>query len=330
MSSTGANANSTHTSYGISSTISNTGTSENDLAGSFVANGSGTTSVNTAGYFSASGATTNYAIIAAAGNVGIGTTTPTEALTLAANSNFGTYLGTPGTPTATGSNTGGSLATATYFYKITALDSQGNQTAASAESNPGGTVSSGSVGSVTVSWTAVPGASSYRVYQGTSSNGENVYYTTTLTTFIATGTGTTAAAPPTTNSAFVNKFLANGNAWLQGTLNIGLSATTPAPLSVSGGVGGNAAAIVNQTNSGDIFTASSSGTTRFTISNVGNVTFNSTTPVITFSGTGTLAFNNGTTNILQLVDTSSSQTDLKLGVANARNGILTLFSSGQS
>ncbi|MDO8336620.1 MAG: hypothetical protein Q7T74_07670, partial [Candidatus Saccharibacteria bacterium] len=51
------------------------------------------------------------------------------------------------------------------------------------------------------------------------------------------------------------------------------TATTPAPLSISGGIGGNAALIVNQTNSGDILTASSAGTTRFRITNNGTVDF---------------------------------------------------------
>ena len=52
---------------------------------------------------------------------------------------------------------------------------------------------------------------------------------------------------------------------------IGNANNTLAPLSVTGGIGGNAAAIINQTNSGDIFTASASGVTAFsTIANNGN------------------------------------------------------------
>ncbi|MDO8335621.1 MAG: hypothetical protein Q7T74_02450, partial [Candidatus Saccharibacteria bacterium] len=51
------------------------------------------------------------------------------------------------------------------------------------------------------------------------------------------------------------------------------TATTPAPLSISGGIGGNAALIVNQSNSGDILAASASGTTRFAIANNGNISF---------------------------------------------------------
>ena len=47
------------------------------------------------------------------------------------------------------------------------------------------------------------------------------------------------------------------------------SATTPSPLSISGGIGSNASLVVNQLNSGDILSASSSGITRFAIANDG-------------------------------------------------------------
>jgi len=51
---------------------------------------------------------------------------------------------------------------------------------------------------------------------------------------------------------------------------VGSSANTPAVLSVSGGIGNNAAFIVDQRNSGNIFTASASGITKFFIDNNGN------------------------------------------------------------
>ncbi len=64
ISSSGANATSTQTTYGTK--VSNTHT--------------GTASTNVAGYFSASGATNNYGIVVASGNVGVGTTTPSQAV----------------------------------------------------------------------------------------------------------------------------------------------------------------------------------------------------------------------------------------------------------
>ncbi|MDO8335458.1 MAG: hypothetical protein Q7T74_01595, partial [Candidatus Saccharibacteria bacterium] len=48
------------------------------------------------------------------------------------------------------------------------------------------------------------------------------------------------------------------------------NATTPAPLSISGGIGGNAALVVDQLNSGNIFAASASGTTVATLDSSGN------------------------------------------------------------
>ena len=72
---------------------------------------------------------------------------------------------------------------------------------------------------------------------------------------------------------------------------IGSSANTPAPLSVSGGIGGNAAAIINQTNSGDIFTASASGNTAFTIANNGNITATGTITGLTgITSSGNIQF----------------------------------------
>src|SRR5205823_11361654 len=60
-----------------------------------------------------------------------------------------------------------------------------------------------------------------------------------------------------------------GDVAVDQNLLVGTSPTL-APLSVTGGVGANAAFILNQQNSGDILTASSSGATKFTIANNGN------------------------------------------------------------
>ncbi|NCP47528.1 hypothetical protein GW844_04050, partial [bacterium] len=66
ISRSGTNANASHTAYGLYSAVTNTGT----------------TSTNVGGYFSASGATNNYGLIVGAGNVGIGTTGPSQKLHL--------------------------------------------------------------------------------------------------------------------------------------------------------------------------------------------------------------------------------------------------------
>ncbi|HEY9661195.1 MAG TPA: hypothetical protein V6C65_22305, partial [Allocoleopsis sp.] len=73
---------------------------------------------------------------------------------------------------------------------------------------------------------------------------------------------------------------------------VGSSANTPAVLSVSGGIGGNAALIVNNNNSGDLLTASAAGNTRFTVANNGNIAATGTITGltgITSSGTITLS-----------------------------------------
>ncbi len=58
-------------------------------------------------------------------------------------------------------------------------------------------------------------------------------------------------------------------------VNIGSASNSPAVLSISGGLGSNPALIVNQLNSGDILTASSSGTTRLRLGNGGALTLTS-------------------------------------------------------
>lgn len=60
------------------------------------------------------------------------------------------------------------------------------------------------------------------------------------------------------------------NSYLAGNLGLGTSAPV-APLHVAGAYGGNAATIINQLNSGDILTASASGTTRMTLANNGDL-----------------------------------------------------------
>ena len=104
-------------------------------------------------------------------------------------------LSTPATPTVT-PGTGGALAAGTYAYRVVAYGPCGNtQTCRSAASTEvKATVAAG--GAVTLQWTAVSGATSYRVY-GRTAGAENQYWTTTSTTFRETGSAGTASAVPT-------------------------------------------------------------------------------------------------------------------------------------
>src|SRR6185369_3899483 len=87
-------------------------------------------------------------------------------------------------------------------------------------------------------------------------------------------TGTTISTSGNNNNLTITPN-GSGNTILTTDANTGIyvgsSSNTPAPLSVSGGIGDNAALIVNQTNSGDILAASASGVTKFAVANDGTV-----------------------------------------------------------
>lgn len=105
----------------------------------------------------------------------------------------------PTGPTAVPS-AGGSLSTGVQlFYKIVSVDAQGT-TVGSAEVTA---TPSGSNLSVTLNWTAAPGATSYKVYKGTVTNTENVFFTTTSLTYIDTGAAGTSGAIPTVATSYV-------------------------------------------------------------------------------------------------------------------------------
>jgi fibronectin-binding autotransporter adhesin len=75
-------------------------------------------------------------------------------------------------------------------------------------------------------------------------------------------------------------------------------ATTPiAPLYINGGIGNNGALIVNNTNSGDLIDASASGTTKFQVSNGGNVTAGTYNGNTITAGTGILTLNTNTLSV---------------------------------
>ena len=67
----------------------------------------------------------------------------------------------------TGSAVGDGLGIATYYYKVTAIDSAEGETSPSAEVSHQFT--SGTTNYVTLTWNVVTGASGYKVYRGTSS-----------------------------------------------------------------------------------------------------------------------------------------------------------------
>lgn len=95
---------------------------------------------------------------------------------------------------------GGTLAAATYFYKVTALNAYGESTPGA----EGSDTSASSNNTSSLTWTAVTGATSYNIYRGTVTNTENKLIGNSLTnSFSDTGFTGTTATPPTTNTASV-------------------------------------------------------------------------------------------------------------------------------
>lgn len=106
-------------------------------------------------------------------------------------------LAAPANPAAVASESGGTLAAATYYYKITAVNAAG-ESLGSAEVNG---VIAGATGSIALTWDAVTGATGYRIYRGPSAAGEDHYFSSATASFTdvgATGTaGTVPVATPT-------------------------------------------------------------------------------------------------------------------------------------
>ena len=109
-------------------------------------------------------------------------------------------------PTVT-AGAGGTLAAATYYYKVTSVGPTG-------ESGPSAEASAvvSASGTATISWTAAPNATSYKVYRATATGGE-VYLTQTAafpTSFVDTGAiAPGAASPPAAQRLTVGPGAAN-------------------------------------------------------------------------------------------------------------------------
>ncbi len=104
----------------------------------------------------------------------------------------GTQVSAPGAPTL-GATTG-TLAAATYTYTVTATNAQGETIASSSAS-----ITLGATGGVIVSWTAVAGATGYRVY-GRTTGSLGFLSAVTGLTYTDSGSATPGAASPAVNS----------------------------------------------------------------------------------------------------------------------------------
>lgn len=107
--------------------------------------------------------------------------------------NATTETTTPATPEAS-AGSGGSLPAATYYFKVTAIFGQGTESSPSGEASAATT---GSSGSVSLTWTAVSNAVSYNVYVGTATDEENAVFSTSTNSFDLTAYTAGTVSPPT-------------------------------------------------------------------------------------------------------------------------------------
>jgi hypothetical protein len=112
--------------------------------------------------------------------------------------------GTPGVSTL---GTGGAIPAGTYYYKITVVDYNGNQTTGSTEVSA---TLTGTTSKVTLTWTAVTGATSYNIYRGTSAGNESLYYSSTTNSYVDINGTSTAGTVPTVNTSAMVYINSNG------------------------------------------------------------------------------------------------------------------------
>jgi hypothetical protein len=150
----------------------------------------------------------------------------------------------PTSVTATPFASGGALADGTYYYVVSALDADGNQTFISDEKScvvSGG----GGSGRCDLAWTASPGAVSYRIYgRGIAlaylNQQKPKYGTSTTTTFSDTAANLPNTANPPNyiqdvGNAAAFKFVSNAASWINNGSNFGIGTSAPgAPLDVVG------------------------------------------------------------------------------------------------
>ena len=103
---------------------------------------------------------------------------------------------TPAANVPTTSTVGGTLAAATYYYKVAAIYQNTGESLPSAEVS---IATTGATSSNTITWTAPLGSAAitgYKIYRGTAAGAENVYYTVgNVLTFTDTGAAATAGTP---------------------------------------------------------------------------------------------------------------------------------------
>lgn len=93
---------------------------------------------------------------------------------------------TAGAPTLTGqttATTGGTLQAGTYYAKAQSIDQWGSPSALSTEASQ---TTTGSTSTITWNWAAVAGAVSYRIFVGSATNAQVIYFTTNTNSYTMT------------------------------------------------------------------------------------------------------------------------------------------------
>ncbi|QQG44292.1 MAG: hypothetical protein HYW86_00005, partial [Candidatus Roizmanbacteria bacterium] len=170
--------------------------------------------------------------IASGNNIGIGAefstdNVPGEALTIRdSGRNFAINMNKIYSDLTATASSGGSLTANTYYFVVVAVDGAGGTTAKNTERSA--TVDGATTDRVALSWNAVQGAVSYRIYKGTAAGEEDRYQTSTTNSYnYDSDTGATLGTPPVTTTAYVAKIANNGNnSWFNGG-NVGIGTANP-------------------------------------------------------------------------------------------------------
>jgi len=198
-------------------------------------------------------------------------------------------LSTPGAISATISATIGSMSTGTYYYTLVAVDGLGNTTLNGAQTS--GISVTGPSGSVDLSWSAVPGAYSYRIYQGLTSGSQTQYFTSTTTTVTDIGSGyITGSSLPTSNTTVMNYINSSSSNFFNG-MTIGRGNSN---VSTNTAIGVNVLINALPSSSGNVGVGSN--VLRFTTTGQNNVALGYAALYNNTTGTGN--FGLGTNNLL--------------------------------
>lgn len=170
------------------------------------------------------------------GGTGVTSKTGNGSVVLSSGPTFSGFvdlpIGATSIPSLSTSSSNGSLAAGNYYFKIVGVDAFGKQAIPSGEA---GTTTTGNASKIDISWTALYGAASYQVWFGTSSGGENKYFSTSNTSYsFTTISGATSGTIPNVDTT---AFVGFGTATPNNTVEVSSNNTTQ--IRVSGPNGTN-------------------------------------------------------------------------------------------